>query len=264
MAPGRTGRYGRYVSGSRALRAEKKNYDLGNCVTEANAVNPGVNQLQGTFLGFKMAGCPVDVASQGRCPLLGLGQGTGANQRIGRKIQVVSLQLTGVVSFVPRPIVDASWGTAVTPLYGAVGRMWVDIYVVLDKQFNGITAGVPSSDVWSNTTVGFLQRNLDYGHRFRILNHTRVMCPPLQPIDIGAAETTAFRHDVPVDIIIPMNISVEYSGTTGANSEIKENNILIFTGKSWPDSQTPGPPIVPIGQPTLVGTLNSRIRYYDA
>lgn len=143
--------------------------------------------------------------------LVGLAQGTGESQRVGRKITCRNLLIKGVANLEPGTGNDAT----------DVGQFWV----VLDTQANG--AGAIATDVWDTVNLGGSQsfRQLDNDTRFKILKHCRF------EFTGGAGAGPNLSNQVKlIEMAIPLQgLNITYASTLGAITEIKENNLMIFT-----------------------------------
>lgn len=145
-------------------------------------------------------------------PIVGIAQGllgggvvtTTPQCRIGRKILVKSLLITGTIS------TSAVSGDVTDIVY---------LYILKDKQANGAYPGI--SDIWSNVAPSQCLRNLDFGKRFKILKSLKWTL---------AANDAALPRVEDFEVFIKMNLPVVYSGATGAIAEIKENNIVVVWG----------------------------------
>jgi hypothetical protein len=153
-----------------------------------------------------------------------IAQGTGNNQRIGRKINVRTIHLQAVIY---------SEAAAAATAFG--GEM-VRVALVLDKQANGATPS--SSLIYDNFFGGGVFgaacsfRNKENEARFRVLKEWRV---PITPqFGVATAGTTGvIAYDTKrVEVYKKVNIPIEYNGTTGAITEIRSNNLLLLLSSS--------------------------------
>jgi len=140
-----------------------------------------------------------------------IAQGSGANQRVGRSATVVNFHITGFLM-----------GQQNYPVYHRV-------VVLIDKQANGALPA--ASEVFITTatlgsgglSVGGMNayRNLDNIHRFEVLYDKKfVVKPPIASMTDPPA--TSFK------ISRKKRIEVEWSGTDGANSTIRSNNLIMM------------------------------------
>jgi len=139
--------------------------------------------------------------------LVGLAQGTGESQRLGRQITVKSIQFSGTVTFNP--------GASANPITGLV-----KMYVVMDTQANG--AYPTLGDIFNNNAYALMRPEMDNSQRFRILRKIEVRVDP--QAGVSGAYSDAVR---PFNFYKKCNIQVDYSSTTGAITEIRSNNIFL-------------------------------------
>lgn len=159
-------------------------------------------------------------------PLVPLSVGAESFQRIGRKIFLKSLILTGRIrSSAPPSATQAS------------DTVW--IWVVLDTQANATTPAI--TDVWSNTTGHGALRNLDNGPRFKILKC--IECK----VDYGQSGVDV---NVPYEQYLLINKTVHFKNAGGTSPE--KNNLLIFAGTANSNNTT------------LVIDMYTRVRFTDA
>lgn len=197
-----SGSYGRSLRGS----AEQKNFD--------------------TALSFAMD-ATFEVPATGQLCLVP--QGTGDEQRIGRRITIKSIQIRGQAFFAPAAAATAATGC------------W--LYLVMDKQTNGAAAAI--TDVFTSSVVNTALLNLDNNQRFVILKKWQWVMQP------GAGATAAYNNSCKnIEWYKKCNIPIEYSSTTGAITEIRSNNIFLCAGSNPADDLV-----------TFTGT--ARLRYTD-
>ena len=196
--PMRTG--GRYMG--RGVRPELKAFDIG--VNNQPVLN-SISLLYG--------------------PWQNLSLGVTASQRIGRKVRVKGVTISGVIR-------SATTTTNAT----AADTVW--IWVVMDRQPNNATPA--PTDVWVNTAAHTALRNLDQGPRFKIIKCIEIKT------DFGQVGTFI---NSPFEAYIPFDTVVTWQGE--ANSSPYKNNLLLFAGNSNPASTE------------LVITMISRTRFYD-
>jgi len=131
--------------------------------------------------------------------------------RDGRKCTITSIFIKGHFAF--------------SPGAGTTAADVVHLYVVLDKQCNGGAAAV--SDVLTSTSVGTSFNNLANVDRFTILKHWKVR------LQSGAGVSTAYGQDIHFkQWYKKCNIPLFFSGTTGAITEIKSNNVFLICGSA--------------------------------
>lgn len=136
-----------------------------------------------------------------------IAQGTGEQNRIGRKCTIKSMYIKGKIVYAPAA--------------GATGADLLTLYVILDKQANGAYPGI--TDVFTaNTDIGSTMLNLSNSERFSVLAKVQVAVNP------AAGATTAFNNVVePIHVFKRLNVPLEFSSTTGAITELKSNNIVL-------------------------------------
>lgn len=156
-------------------------------------------------------------------------QGVTDSTRVGRKCVIKSIQMKGQVRLVPAA--------------SATAADMVVIYVVLDRQANGAAAAV--TDVLTGTDVTISMLNLTNSQRFKILKKFTFA------LVSTAGVTTAYNNVVkPLKWFKKCNIPLEFSGATGAITELRSNNIFLLAGSGLLDDIS-----------SYVGT--TRIRYSD-
>lgn len=158
-----------------------------------------------TVLGF-------DIGTLGEIPPTGqltlVPQGTGEDERIGRKCTIKSIRLRMAVNFTPGVAATAS-----TNLF---------LYLVLDKQANG--AAVVATDVLTATQFWKALPNMSNSRRFTILKQWSWSMNPT------AGVTAAYNnHHKYVEYYKKCDLPIEFSGVTGAISEIRSNNLFLLT-----------------------------------
>lgn len=141
-----------------------------------------------------------------------IADGTNEQQRNGRRVIIHLIQWQGVFELPAQPV----GVTALPP-----DEVRVILYV--DKQCNGATATVsdffPSSDIHSYYT-------LDQSDRFNILYDQRHV------INYGGITQSnpanyfvQSPNKIPFTIEVPCSVKLQFSGATGALTEIRSNNI---------------------------------------
>jgi hypothetical protein len=145
-------------------------------------------------------------------------QGDTESTRDGRLARIKSIQLRGVASLAPGA--------------GPASNI-LSVYLILDTQANGAAAA--ASDVFvggANPTTQML--NLNNAGRFRILKRWTI---PLQPMANQSA-TVPNNVDAHVDYFKKVNITMDWSSTTGAITEIKSNNVFLLTDGYYASADT--------------------------
>lgn len=214
-APARTGRtrvignYGRYNQPSKAHN-EIKYHDL--------------------TLGSGVIGGTTIYPATGTLNLIA--QGTGPNQRIGRKVTVTSIHFRGYV--------DNTISTA------ASGFM-MRVILYLDKQCNGAAAA--GNDLLVDSTILDSYRNLDNSGRFTFLYDKVMTLNPSIAYDsvaAGLANAVTIRR---IAINKKVSIPIEFSAAVPTIADIKSNNLCFLL---IPE---------PISKGSFVGQF--RLRYSD-
>jgi len=157
-------------------------------------------------------------------------QGVTESTRVGRKCVIKSVHLKGITQGVP-----GAAATFATTAY---------LYLVLDKQANGAAAAF--TDVMSTTLLATSFHNLANSQRFVVLKKMK-----FRHVANSGATTALNNTNVPFEMYKKCNIPIEYSGTTGAITEIRSNNIFLLASS---DGQADD--LV-----TMVG--NCRVRFSD-
>lgn len=168
--------------------------------------------------------------------MLEIPQGTGQNERIGRKIVVKHISIKGTISLLNTISTDY-------PLYSA---QIIRVMFVLDKQANGVVANVGDilEDVGTVGTEAF--NRLTNKERFVTLKDWRL---PLNVLSVtGGAPNKVTR---PIEFHTKCNIPVYYGGTAGTFNELKSNAILAFAIKDTAVTN-------------LSTSLMMRVRYVDS
>lgn len=136
-------------------------------------------------------------------------QGDTESTRDGRKANIESVQIRANCVLAP-----ASSTTAATIM---------QLYLVLDTQANGAAAA--ATDVFTSTNFATAMLNLNNSGRFRILKHWVV------PFKAGAGVSGAYNAVVKqIEYYQKCDIDVDWSGTTGAITEIRSNNLFLMAG----------------------------------
>jgi len=162
-------------------------------------------------------------------------QGTTGSTRIGRKVTLTDINLHGHAGSGSTNDVE----TAPVPIQ-------VKVAVVLDRQANG---AVPAAtDIWTTSTSVNSFLNLANKGRFKILYMWNETLHPTAGAGAGDAENDWAGELKIINWSKKVKIPIEFDSTTGAITEVKSNNITIWTCAS-----------------SAVGsvTLTSRVRYTD-
>ncbi len=140
-----------------------------------------------------------------------IAQGTGENERVGRKCTVkrIDIQGTWIMS-----------STATT----ASGQQKVRVIIYMDKQTNGLTAGV--TDLLETATINSFY-NLANSGRFRILSDKFQSLNATAASGDGTTDAT-FETSKPYKFGKNCNIPLEFSGILGLLTELRSNNIGVL------------------------------------
>lgn len=177
--------------------------------------------------------------------------GTGATERIGRKVTIKSLMIRYQITR------DTSWVLATdTPTLIKQGTTsdTVRIIIALDRQTNGQAAD-----------ISMLLADLDFHSYNSLVNKGRFTVLSdnvytLNPTGISSDGTTLFIPPITINATFmkKLNLPIEYSGTTGAIGEIKSNNIVCFA-----ITQYAGSPSTTGTYPNITINWKSRTRFAD-
>lgn len=137
-------------------------------------------------------------------------QGTGESTRIGRKCVVKSLHLKGMVT-----LRQSSNGSQCADRFRMI--------VYQDKQANGLTAGV--TDILETATLDSF-RNLSNVGRFNVLSDKVFAMNPSAAE--GNAAVNICERIYNLSLNKTCNIPLEFSGITGALTELRSNNIGVL------------------------------------
>lgn len=188
VVPGKTrtaGYYGRYNKGSGELKFFDVNIDYAGVVTIGQIANAG--------------------------SLNNIVQGTGENQRIGRKCTIRSIHWRMQLEL---PRITA----AANPPPGDVLR----IILYVDKQCNG--AAALATDILE-TAEWESFRNLANSGRFNILMDRTVNMNRATGSNTAAASHYSSASYCDIQFHKEMNLPLEFNNTTGVITEIRSNNI---------------------------------------
>lgn len=138
-------------------------------------------------------------------------QGDTESTRDGRKAVVKSVQIRGSVY--------------VNPTTGGNVAGTAQIWLVLDTQANGAAAAF--TDVFTSTDVNSCMLNLNNSGRFKVLKHWILCWNP------EAGVTTAWNSKmIPVEYYQSLDVPIDWSGATGAITEIRSNNLFLLAGQT--------------------------------
>ena len=191
-----------------ALLVEKKYYDYPFPLPTGNT-----NQ-QDTDIGSNTVSALV------KCPLLGLSQGVNENQRIGRKVAIHSMHIYGCLTLVENATVGSY-----------AQNMNIRCIIFIDTQNNGTTTTgineVLDTSPPTTSTI-FYFRDLTRGSRFRVLKDEVISVSTSN--NINSTDNTYQNRDlkyIEYHHNFTKPLMVEYNGTTGAGSELTQNNIYV-------------------------------------
>lgn len=161
-----------------------------------------------TALSFSLD-ATTEVPATGQLTLIP--QGDTGSSRDGRMAYIRSIAIEAIANLVP-----AAAATAADVMY-----MWL----VLDQQTNGAAAA--ATDVLTSSTASTALPNLVNSRRFRVLKRWRIDFNP------GAGATAAINNCIHhIKFYQKCNIPVTFNGTTGAITEIRDNNVFLLAGSS--------------------------------
>lgn len=148
-------------------------------------------------------------------------QGTGENQRIGRKFTIRSFSLRGEITM---PNQNNGWGTGSAYPQTDVCRL----VVVQDKQCNG--AAQQWTDIFQINNSGSAAdwrayRNMDNIDRFKILLDKTFQ---VQNQNFPNGSGSAAGNIVPYNIYRKCYIPIEAAGTTADVANLRSNNLSVF------------------------------------
>jgi len=202
--------------------------------------------------------------------LLQIAQGAGLDQRIGRKIQVKSMEITGTL-FLPcigkaTPVINTNDFSA-----NETHHMWI----VVDTQVNGLNTG-QAAQIWQPNPVAasapndvLALRNLGSSSRFKILKHivtpiTRDTVELLQGTPPTYVWATGSQKQL--NVFLKLDLPIEFSNTvgTGVVGTLRDNGIFIFTAaqagtRVYSDDRGTDP----CAKVMVQEMYNIRIRYTD-
>lgn len=151
----------------------------------------------------------VEVPATGQLNLIP--QGVTESTRVGRKCVIKSIQLHGILNFLP----GAAAAQASDVVY---------LYVVQDTQANG-AAATPADVLSASGSCPTGLANLENSDRFRILKKIMVR------MQASAGASTTFGSDTKtIDWYKKCNIPIDFdsSASTGAIGTIRSNNLFII------------------------------------
>ncbi len=161
--------------------------------------------------------------------LVGIDQGTGEQQRIGRKCTITDIYMRLNFEFLPT-VTEPAATIALGLVQASIAHETITVCVFIDKQANGAGAGVTQL-VEADTYNSF--RNLANNKRFKILHrrtyawNTRAIAAAngITANEFGSARIVS---DYQINIRKKMFLPIEFDSTAGALTEIRSNNILML------------------------------------
>lgn len=157
--------------------------------------------------------------------LMNLACGTAANERIGRKVVLKTVQIKGQISYIP--------ALTVPPGSNNAGCATAYMFLIWDKQFN---ATLPTmGEIFSGgLSAGIPQRNfmnIDRGSRFVVIRKW------VWNFQAGAGGWDQLNNvflwngeHKSMEDYIKCNIPIVFGGTTGAISEMNESALYLVCG----------------------------------
>ncbi len=197
----------------RAAAIQRRNIRIGGFV---GIENKFVDYERSTNVDVSWAGNELDDTTA--LSLSAIAQGDGESQRDGRRVDLLSVHVKGLVN-----VIAAEAATA--PQNSGIMRL----ILVLDKQTNG--AQLNAEDVMTNLTFDVNSwRNLQNSQRFRILKDIRINMPvnnqttfQVNDFSIGA-QTYPFE----MHVVFKKPIQVNHTGTTAVVTSIADNSIHLI------------------------------------
>jgi hypothetical protein len=165
-----------------------------------------------------------------------IAQGNDESERVGRKITVTKIQIRGYVKIPGQ-----------TAISDASNRVRIIVYH--DRQANKNSTAVTGSTLLESDTLDSF-RNLSNGKRFKFLCDKTILLNQLSGGGNGTSDRLA-EVQRGFQIYKNVNIPINYDSTTGAITELTENNIGVAVVCS--DFTTTAPQII----------YKGRLRYTD-
>lgn len=187
------------------------------------------------FHDIKYVGTFDSVAEQAQVSSVDTGmnliaQGTTENTRIGRKITITSIHINGFINGAQTVNSDV-----------------VKMQLVLDRQANGAYPGI--TDIQEDSSVESFA-NLTNSKRFTVIKKWFFAMKPQGITSQFDSNTKTFVSDIQIiNYNKKCSIPIEYSGTSGAISELASNNLMLWCQSTQDDATS--------------YTLNVRLRFKD-
>jgi len=167
------------------MQMSKSNFYRGRISN--GSIGPEIKNLDAT-----VALTTVNTASSYVYDLLALlAEGTGAGNRVGQKVMVRSVDVKWNLTGTP--------GSAVTT---STVPVFMDVFLVLDKQPNGSTAA--ATTIFTAASTNLTGSNIIYLERFQVLRRARVA------FDISSGLSEA------IDWHVPLNLATRFSDSTSS------------------------------------------------
>lgn len=142
--------------------------------------------------------------------------GSDMNNRIGRKINLKTVQIRGFLRIGSAAIQP--------PAQSEVAAQFIRMILVWDSQPNG---AVPTAIQLLNTAVPESQLNLDGRDRFKVIRDKMYTLGPYV-FDSASSTYNTERTAVPVKIFKKINLESIFSTSTGVVADITSGNLLIM------------------------------------
>lgn len=136
-------------------------------------------------------------------------QGDTQSTRDGRQAVVKSIQVYGYLSLAPAAAAAVS--------------VIAYLYLVLDRQANGAAAAI--TDVFTSNDMGIALVNINNSGRFRILKRWAIEMNT--PAGVSGAYNSYIKC---LEFYEACNYLLDWSGTTGAITELRSNNLFLCAG----------------------------------
>jgi len=226
------GRGGRvYSYRKRNFRRCKGKRCSGKIVKRSGAVNmrtAGMVGMELKYKNFTLAANYVSnmVSTSRESPatttcFCGVSQGSGADERVGRTINIKSLELRGLLVRIGH--------SEVANLDGG-GGCNIRLALVLDRQNNG-SSGATGTDVWDAGTAmnWYGMRNLENRFRFKVLwERTFELAPTIAANDNQNTTICHNNRSKFVHLYKRLNIPVTFNGTGETITTINDNCLHLF------------------------------------
>ncbi len=200
----------------------------------ANLRIGGFMGIENKFADFELAATTISQAWAGgelddgtALAVSAVAQGDGESNRDGRKMEILSVHIKGLLRLIQQEAVG-------NPTANAVIRL----ILVLDKQTNG--AQLNAEDVVTVTTVDVnAWRNLQNSQRFRILKDERFNLQTLVMTTFQVNDFSTCQQETPFEfhVVFKKPIVVNHTGTTAVVASIADNSIHLIGVSSNATSQ---------------------------